>query len=361
MTRSGEPPFRVALVWRGDREARLEARPETSRLRAIFESLSRRGIEAEPAVFSEDMAGEVRDQLVRMDAVLVWVDPISGGTRRDCLDELLRQVSSAGVLVSARPDVIDKMGVKAVLHRTKGLAWGTDTHFYETPEAFAEEFPRQLARSGPRVLKPNRGNGGIGVWKVAARPGGSVEILSARGDDPPRTLALADFLSEKGQDFGRTGGLVDQPFQARHLDGMIRCYMSGDRVAGFGHQLVRALADRRAGPAGPRLYSGPGDVRFQTLRDSMESDWTPGMAGVLGIAIADLPVIWDADFLLGPKTPDGRDTYVLCEINASSVFPVPKEAPDMLAETLLGRLENALPRVAANRSAARLSPRRRRA
>ena len=339
MAQSSEPPFKVALLWRGDRQARLEVRPEASRLNAIFEALARRGLEAEPAVYSENTAGEVRDQLLRMDGVLVWVDPISGGLRRDSLDELLLEVSSAGVFVSTHPDIIRKMGVKAVLHRTKTLSWGTDTHFYETPDLFAAEFPQRLAQDGPRVLKQNRGNGGIGVWKVTAQPNGSAEILSARGEGLPRTLFLADFLAERFEDFGPSGGLVDQPFQARHMDGMVRCYMSGDRVAGFGHQMVRALADRNAGPAGPRLYSGPSDDRFQRLRAAMERDWVPGLARILGIELLDLPVIWDADFLMGPKTLDGEDTYALCEINVSSVFPIPDEAPNALAETLLRRLE----------------------
>jgi hypothetical protein len=109
-------------------------------------------------------------------------------------------------------------------------------------------------------------------------------------------------------------------------------------VVGFGHQLVRALAPPEAAPAGPRLYSGPDDVRFQRLRGVMQEDWTPGMARLLDIARADLPVIWDADFLLGPKTAAGEDSYVLCEINASSVFPFPDEAPEVLVETTLKRL-----------------------
>ena len=71
----------------------------------------------------------------------------------------------------------------------------------------------------------------------------------------------------------------------------------------------------------------------------MERDWVPGLARILGIELLDLPVIWDADFLMGPKTLDGEDTYVLCEINVSSVFPIPDEAPNALAETLLRRLE----------------------
>ena len=30
-------------------------------------------------------------------------------------------------------------------------------------------------------------------------------------------------MSERGVDFADTGTLVDQPFQARHLEGMVRC------------------------------------------------------------------------------------------------------------------------------------------
>jgi len=34
-------PFKVAVVWRGNAQARAEARPETSRFKAIFEALER--------------------------------------------------------------------------------------------------------------------------------------------------------------------------------------------------------------------------------------------------------------------------------------------------------------------------------
>jgi hypothetical protein len=37
-------------------------------------------------------------------------------------------------------------------------------------------------------------------------------------------------------------------------------------------------------------------------------------------------VIWDADFLLGAKDQGGEDTYLLCEINISGVFPIPDES-----------------------------------
>jgi hypothetical protein len=229
------------------------------------------------------------------------------------------------------------MGVKTVLYRTRELGWGTDTGLYETHEGFAAEFPGRLA-AGPRVLKQNRGNGGIGVWKVERLDGTSVRAQEARGGAEVRTLALDAFVAERATDFEDNGSLVDQAFQARHLDGMVRCYMSGDRVAGFGHQLVRALAAPVEGPAGPRLYSGPADPRFQRLRALMEREWTPGLSRLLDIDPDALPVIWDADFLLGPRTPEGDDSYVLCEINVSSVFPIPDEALDALAQTTLRRL-----------------------
>jgi hypothetical protein len=101
-------------------------------------------VEAEPAVYSDDIADEVREQLLTVDGVLVWVDPIHEGQTRTVLDAMLRDVAARGPWVSAHPDVILKMGVKEVLHRTKHLGWGTDTHLYRTAAAFRDAFPSRL-------------------------------------------------------------------------------------------------------------------------------------------------------------------------------------------------------------------------
>ena len=63
----------------------------------------------------------------------------------------------------------------------------------------------------------------------------------------------------------------------------------------------------------------------------MEREWLPDLCATLGLDRASLPLIWDADLLYGPKTPTGEDTYVLCEINVSSVFPFPDSALEPLA------------------------------
>ena len=82
--------------------------------------------------------------------------------------------------------------------------------------------------------------------------------------------------------FTADGCIVDQPFQARLTDGMIRCYMCADKAVGFGHQLVKALIppptegpDSEAARPGPRIMHSASAVAFQTLRTRMESDGRP--------------------------------------------------------------------------------------
>ena len=61
-------------------------------------------------------------------------------------------------------------------------------------------------------------------------------------------------------------------------------------------------------------------LEFQALRAKMESESTPQMMKLLDISANSLPIIWDADFLYGPRDPSGKDTYVLCETNSVRCF-----------------------------------------
>jgi hypothetical protein len=74
----------------------------------------------------------------------------------------------------------------------------------------------------------------------------------------------------------------------------------------------------------------------------MEDEWTPQLASLLDIRRRDLPMIWDADFMFGPPATDGTDSYVLGEINVSSVFPIPDEAPAEIARRVADRLRSKL-------------------
>jgi hypothetical protein len=329
----------VAVLWRGDEAARRSATPEAGRFKAVFTALAEVGIDAEAVVYEDEVRDAVRAQLLALDGVLVWVNPIHEGRNRANLDALLREVATHGVWVSAHPDVILKMGTKEVLHRTRTMSWGSDTALYRTAEAMSAELPSRLA-AGPRVIKRNRGNGGQGVWKVEMLGGGDrpmVRVLDATKDASEK-LALEEFL-ERCAEYFEDGCVIDQPFQTRLGEGVVRCYMAGDRCAGFGHQKVKALVDPTArAEAGPRRYTSNADSRFQRLRRLMEDEWMPQLTSLLDIARRDLPMIWDADFMLGTAGTDRTDSYVLCEINVSSVFPIPGEAPAEIARRVLDRL-----------------------
>lgn len=356
---------KVALLWRGDREARDCATLEGNRLQGVATALREVGIAAEPAVYADEFAGEVREQLAKVDGVLVWVNPLDNGRDRSVLDAMLREVANQGALVSAHPEAIRKMGTKEVLFRTRDMGWGCDTHLYASAQAFREQFPARLAEGQPRILKQNRGNGGNGVWKVelAANRAGATAV-AGRGQPPQsgtrvrvrhalrgsleEEIPLGEFFARCDPYFSASGRVIDQAWQARLPEGMVRCYLVRDAVAGFGHQSVNALAPATPGMAPsefprptPRLYYPATKPEFQALKVKMEQEWVPAMQVLLGIEAASLPVLWDADFLYGPKTATGEDTYVLCEINVSSVHPFPDEALAPLARETLRRLRGA--------------------
>jgi len=338
---------RLALLWRGDLAARRQATPENNRWNKIFGELAAQNIDAKPCVYCEEAADEVREQLRKVDGVLVWVDPLSDGRTRFQLDAMLREVASRGVWVSTHPDVTLKIGVKEVLYTTRHLGWGTDTHLYRTIEAFKVEFPRRLSAGEARVIKQNRGNGGQGVWKVEVSPdsAGEVIVLEARRGSEPKNFSVGDFIASCAGYFADKGCIIDQPFQERLPDGMIRCYVGTDKVVGFGHQLIKALIPPPPeGPNSPEAQPGPRIMhpaeapQFQQLRSKMEDEWVPQMMQLFGLTRDTMPIIWDADFLYGPRTPDGVDTYVLCEINVSSVMPIPDQAPAAIARLAKERL-----------------------
>jgi hypothetical protein len=354
----------VAILYPGNRAARDEASPGKSRFATLFEALTARGIRAEPAVYHDDFADEVRRQLLGLDGVLVWRNPIEDGRDRSVLDAMLREVAASGVFVSAHPDVILKLGTKEVLYQTRDLGWGCDTHLYRTMDDLRRELPARLTHGSARVLKQYRGNGGDGVWKVELASDDGEKRGDASAISPPsRTIVrarhaqrgcveermpLSEFLERCRPYFAGDGRVIDQAYQSRLPEGMIRCYLVHDKVAGFGHQAINALYPAPAGaapdaapPPGPRLYHPPTLPQFQALKRQLEQEWVPAAQQLLDIATEELPVLWDCDFLLGPKTSSGEDTYVLCEINASSVAPFPDSALNPIAHATFARIQRA--------------------
>jgi hypothetical protein len=159
-------------------------------------------------------------------------------------------------------------------------------------------------------------------------------------------LRIDELVALMASAFLGGGSLIDQVYQPRLVEGMVRCYMVGDRVVGFGEQLVNALypAPEAAHPEeapqpGPRLYYPPTRPDLQGLKAKLETAWLPQLCSRESLDVDDLPLLWDADFLRGPRFAEDRPDYVLCEINVSSVFPFPDQALQPLAQEVLRKLK----------------------
>jgi len=341
----------VAIIY-SDEAGIREATPENSRYAAVCEEFRRRGVQAEPTPYHDEAADEVRRQLIGMDGVLVWVNPIAAGRSRAVLDQMLREVASGGVFVSAHPDVILKMGTKDVLVQTQDMPWSSgDIHVHRTVDDMRGQLPAQLAAGASRVLKQHRGNGGDGVWRVAlADPGATpvadpmIRVLHARRGSPVQEMPLSDFVATCASYFDGQGHVINQPFQSPVPGGMVRCYMTHAEVVGFGHQHVTALCWSEDGaappPPDPRLYYPPSEPEFQSLKARMEAEWIPRLHRVLDVPTESLPVIWDADFLCRPPDPAGEADYALCEINVSCVSPFPDAALPRLVDATVRRIQD---------------------
>jgi hypothetical protein len=228
-------------------------------------------------------------------------------------------------------------------------------------EQMARELPLKLATGKARVLKQYRGNGGNGVWKVqlpmhnavegenrssaaVPQPGTIVCARHALRGCREEEITLGDFYRRCEPYFAASGRMIDQEYQERLPEGMIRCYLVHNTVVGFGYQAVNALVPAPPGAPptdapmpGPRLYHPPSMPKYQGLKTRVEQEWVPAVQRLLEIDTERLPVLWDCDFLLGRKTRNGEDTYVLCEINVSSVAPYPDSAVPYVVDATLNK------------------------
>ena len=309
------------------------------------------GVAVEPVLYRDEQSAKVRDRLVDLDGVLVWVDPIGGGEDRSTLDAMLRDVSTRGVWVSAHPDTIDKMGTKEVLYRTQSLGWGSDTYLYTTAREFHERFPERLTSGHPRVLKQNRGNGGIGVWKVAlvadlAKQGERTPTANAivrvqhaaPRDDATEDMTLSAFMQRCDEFLSGGGKLIDQPYATRLTEGMVRVYIVRNEVTGFARQRP-AVSDSEnvLGMPSSKTMFGADEPSLAPLKSRLEREWIDGLRALVELDEGELPILWDADFLYGNPTHSDSD-YLLCEINVSSVLPFPPSAPHRVAHAIRQRL-----------------------
>lgn len=357
-TAAGGMPPRIGLLSRGDGcTGGQTARAETM-LGPLVRAFAEMDVAVEPVVYFDDALEAIRNQLLGLDGVLVWVNPVQDGKNRSELDALLREVAACGVWVSAHPDVILRMGTKEVLFTTRSLGWGTDTELYCSMREFSQRFPARLARRRVLVLKQGRGTGGAGVWKVELieprigsypdavhGPHALIRVQNAETKDSSTVeMPLVEFMERCRGYFTWSGFVVDQPFQQRLAEGMIRAYLVHDQVVGFCHQWPTGLlgADHADNPLAAHVMEGPDTPIYRPLRKTLQAEWIPQMTTLLDLDPSNLPVIWDADFLFGPTTATGADSYVLCETNVSAVWPYPQQAATTIAKAALARVHDTI-------------------
>jgi len=189
------------------------------------------------------------------------------------------------------------------------------------------------------VLKQWRGHSGIGVWRVeiVADDPRRLRVRHAERGSVEEVVDWALLLERMAPYFEpeQGGHMIDQAWQPRLSEGMVRAYLVEERVAGFGIQAVNALFPARAGEAapapGPRLYYGPDHPECQALREQLENGWIEQLRVAVSVPKERLPLLWDCDFMFG-------ENYVLCEVNVSSVAPFPESAIAPLAAAAKRRL-----------------------
>jgi hypothetical protein len=275
-------------------------------------------------------------------AVLVWINPTEPQLDRAALDAFLRELARDRILVSAHPDTILRIGTKDVLVTTQSLGWSVDATVYRTLDEFRERFPPQVFRDGARVLKQYRGHSGQGVWKVTASSASVFQVQPASRGEPVHELLFDDMISFFDAEVFSCGShIVDQRWVATMDRGMVRAYLCGTKVVGFGYQEIVALH-----PSGPdddfthqqpsrRHYYTQDCFLFRNLRERLETEWIPALVRLLALDSDALPLLWDADFFFGDST---GPEFLLCEINSSCVSPFPESAITPMIDELGRRL-----------------------
>lgn len=316
------------LLYGLDGTARDASKEDKYRL--LAEKMAERHWQVKTLTYHDSRRDALHEEARGCDAVLTWINPFEPQLDRAALDAFLRELDEAGVVVSAHPDTILRIGTKDVLVATQALSWSVDACAYPAVGDFGARFPAKVRREHARVLKQYRGHSGLGVWKVTALSTDVFEVKSASRDEPPRELneeALIAFF--EAEVFARGSHLVDQRWVGTMDRGMVRAYLCGTRVVGFGYQEIVALCPSEPGDdftrrqPSRRYYYTENCFLFQRLRQRLESEWVLALQKLMGMQDEDFPLLWDADFFLGD--PAGSE-FILCEINASCVSPFPESA-----------------------------------
>ena len=247
----------IALILYGDINSTRNAFTDDN-FKGLAESLSEAGLNVESVLYHSSKAKQLETELERFTAALSWVNPkerLERGADNLNLDDILLNLSKKGVFVSTQPEIILKLGTKRVLYSTRQMDWGGDTELYPTYEDFEKGFISSLDNSSVRILKQYRGESGRGIFKVRLKDFENkiVSVIHAVSANEERILSKDEFHDEFKPFFEDSGLLVNQKWAKGITNGMVRCYLTGRKVSGFGYQESVALCPQSDDPTESRI------------------------------------------------------------------------------------------------------------
>lgn len=291
----------------------------------IVESLKSLDLDANIDFYSNDTVDLLYSKLRNYSAVISRVNPgnIVGGEIE--YFNFLRRLEKAGVKLFSSPDTMLTYGAKDAVAKLAGSPIvPKDVFCYYTLAELKKNFPNTL-KTGTRVLKQNRGSQGSGIWKVEVKAGfkGDINdktpiVCTEAEDNHTVEFKLSEFMNfcEKYVE-GENGMLVDMPFLPRIAEGEIRILLVGEKPIFVVHKKpVEGGFSATLGSGAKYTYQSP--TEWPSLIEVFIGA-IPMIKQLLGGPEAEAPIIWTSDFILGPKTDKGNDTYVLGEINCSCV------------------------------------------
>ena len=325
----------VAILIYGEPGSARNALTE-EKYKKLASYLIEKGFQVDSVLYHDSLSEKLLAELLQYNIILVWVNPIEQQSDRKILDALLSKLSAQGCFVSSHPDTILKMGTKEIIFDIRETEFGGDVKLYRSFIDFKEKFFAK-ENTGTRIVKQYRGNGGNGVFKVESN-NNTIKVTHATSGDKEELMSSDDFFSAFEKYFDNNGMLIDQAWNPNLINGMVRCYLSGNKVAGFGYQEINALYPSRK--PSQRFYFSEDCGLFQDLRAVMENSWVPQLQKITGIKTEMLPVVWDADFFINKVNAEKPgEKYSLCEINVSCVSPFPESAIPYIAEEVKKRIE----------------------
>ena len=166
-------------------------------------------------------------------------------------------------------------------------------------------------------------------------------------------MRFDDFVALMAPYFEDGGHMIDQAWQPRLTEGMVRCYLVQDRVAGYGLQAVNALYPAAVGDepgeapdAGPRLYHPPEPAATREPEDAPRDGMDPRAAAPSGHSTTTSCRCCGTATSCAASAPcAAEERYVLCEINVSSVAPFPDSVIEPLVIAAARRIEAARSRL----------------